>query len=63
LNTDTAAARARTGRDALRWQGANPSEAEGLRALSQGRQRDAAGLDRVCSALTQEVILVVVAGE
>jgi hypothetical protein len=52
---DSAVGRAQAGRDAQRWQGANPSAAPGQRTDSQCRQSGAAELDRVCGDIIQEV--------
>jgi hypothetical protein len=52
---ETAVERARAGCDAPRWQDANHSDAQRHREDLQRRQRGAARLDRVRSALTQVV--------
>ena len=59
LNLETAVGRARVGRDAVRWQGATTLRAH-AREEEQRGQRAAARLNRVRSAVTQEVTFVVV---
>ena len=54
---ETAVGRARVGRDAVRWQGATTLRAPAREAEQRG-QRAAARLNRVRSALTQEVSVV-----
>ena len=58
FNLETAVGRARVGRDAVRWQGATTRRAH-AREEEQRRQRAAARLNRVRSALTQTVRVVV----
>jgi hypothetical protein len=59
FNLETAVERARAGCDAPRWQDANHSDAVWHREDLQRRQRGAAWLDRVCSALTKQARLFV----
>ena len=54
FNLETAVGRARVGGDAVRWQGATTLRAP-TRKEEQRRQRDAAPLNRVRSAVTHEV--------
>ena len=57
FNLETAIGRARVGRDAVRWQGVTTLRAP-AREAEQRSQRAAARLNRVRSALTQEVRVV-----
>jgi hypothetical protein len=54
FNLDPAVGRARVGCDAVRWQGVTTLRAR-AREEEQRRQRTAARLNRVCSALTPSV--------
>ena len=58
LNLETAVGRARVGRDAVRWQDVTTLRAH-VREAEQRRQRAAARLNRVRSALTQQMVRVV----
>ena len=58
FNLETAVGRARVGRAAVRWQGATTLRAH-AREEEQRRQRAAARLNRVRSALTQTVRVAV----
>ena len=57
LNLETAVGRARVGRDAVRWQDVTTLRAHAREAEQRG-QRAVARLNRVRSALTQEVRVV-----
>jgi hypothetical protein len=58
INLRTAVGRARVGRDAVRWQGATTLRAH-AREEEQRRQRTVARLNRVRSALTRMVMVIV----
>ncbi len=55
---ETAVGRARVGRDAVRWQGVTTLRAHAC-AEEQGRERAVAGRNRVRSAVTLKVMVVV----
>ena len=58
LNLETAVGRARVGRDAVRWRGATTLRAH-AREEEQRGQRAVAQLNRVRSAVTQKVMVIV----